>query len=144
MDISITATPDLGEIASIHSVCFDLPWNRQSMADVLAIAGTVAFVRQDKTGFAILRIVGDTAEIMTMAVLPFQRKQGIGSAMVLRMLEWSKEMTAQSMFLEVRKSNDAAKKLYEKFGFAEISRRKEYYHNADGTYEDAIVMKKSL
>lgn len=144
MDINITALPDCTELAAIHAMSFDLPWSKASLREVLAIPGTVAFVRPDRTGFAILRVIADTAEIMTMAVLPIARRRGIGGEMVADMLSWAQEQSAHSVFLEVRKNNHAARALYEKRGFAEISRRKDYYHNGDGSYEDAIVMKKSL
>lgn len=139
-----TVSLNVSELAVIHAACFPLAWSETSLAEVLAITGTTTFMMPDRTGFSILRVTGNEAEIMTMAVLPTHRRRGSGSILVADMLKCAQENAARSVFLEVRKNNKPARALYEKHGFVEISQRKGYYHNPDGTYEDAIVMKKSL
>lgn len=91
--------------------------------------------------FGLLRHIAGEAEILTLAVLPEQRKKGMGEALVHAMVLWAQEQHIRSMFLEVDECNEVARKLYEKKGFLVISKRNEYYQNTDGTLSHALVMK---
>jgi ribosomal-protein-alanine N-acetyltransferase len=89
--------------------------------------------RENKlAGYIGIEHVLDEAHIINLAVNPACRRQGIGEAMVRHVLQ-----NAKSFFLEVRKSNAAAVKLYEKIGFQVIDERKNYYVD---NQEDALVM----
>jgi len=92
-------------------------------------------------GFGLLRCLGDDAEILTLAVMPDFRRQGVGKAVVAAMAQWARERKAIAVFLEVKQGNAAAQDLYEKAGFKVISRRKDYYQREGGTREDAVVMR---
>ncbi|MFA4858532.1 MAG: ribosomal protein S18-alanine N-acetyltransferase [Candidatus Margulisiibacteriota bacterium] len=83
-------------------------------------------------GYIGIEHVLDEAHIINLAVNPLYRRRGIAAALVQHVLK-----DAKSFFLEVRKSNTAAIKLYEKIGFQVIDERKNYY--ADNQ-EDALVM----
>ena len=137
--IEMTALPDFALLSAIHQACFAQGWNQQAFSDLFNITGTLAFTA-DIAGFGILRLLVDEAEILTIAVLPEARRQGIGKTIFSSMLQWAKEKNVKSVFLEVAESNITAQELYKSAGFAIVSRRKNYYnHN-----EDAIVMQKSL
>ena len=77
-----------------------------------------------------------------MAVDPNQQGQGLGYELLTASLNLLKNNPIQ-IFLEVRESNTAAIKLYEKADFHQIDLRKNYYPKADGTREHAIIMVKS-
>ena len=83
-------------------------------------------------GYIGIEHILDEVHIVNLAVHPAYRRRGIAMTLVRSVLK-----SAKSFFLEVRKSNVAAIKLYEKMGFRVIDERKNYY--ADNG-EDALVM----
>ncbi len=86
-------------------------------------------------GFLVTRAVAaDEIEILNLAVADAHRRSGIGSALVQSVVEHFRG----DVFLEVRESNTAARKLYERLRFEEVSRRQEYYENPT---EACVVMK---
>lgn len=92
-------------------------------------------------GFIDFWITFEACQLTKLAVAKKARKQGIASEMIDFMVEEAEEQGCEAIFLEVRKSNLAAQKLYEKHDFLEINIRKEYYPD---NYEDAIVMGKVI
>ena len=93
------------------------------------------------TGILVGRQVVDEAEIFAVAVLPEQRRRGIGSALLLKALSEFRVRGVARVFLEVRESNINAIAFYKKHGFSETGRRKAYY---DDPEEDAVLMAKQL
>ena len=77
--------------------------------------------------------------MMNVAVHPDFRRQGIAEALVNGLVEHLKTMGSHCLTLEVRASNVPAISLYEKLGFSEIGRRKNYYRNPR---EDALILRK--
>lgn len=144
MRIESEHSPDVVALSVIHRDCFAPGWNEEAFAGLFSIPGTLAFVAHNNAGFGVLRVVGDEAEIITMAVLFRHRRSGVGKLIVDSMLHFAKACGVRTVFLEVRKSNIAAIELYRKFGFSEMSCRAGYYHNTDGSCEDAMVMKRAL
>jgi ribosomal-protein-alanine N-acetyltransferase len=92
-------------------------------------------------GDAGLLTVDETAQIVTVGVLPQARRQGIGRLLVRELVAEARRRDAEEVLLEVRVDNDAAKKLYESEGFSEIGRRPGYY---DHGRVDAVVMRHGL
>ena len=79
--------------------------------------------------------------VTNVAVHPSYRRQGVAEALLKEMERRAKEKSVTIFFLEVRQSNEAAKKLYEKLGYSPIGTRKRFYERP---VEDAIVMSKIL
>ena len=79
--------------------------------------------------------------ITNIAVHPDYRHQGIASSVLEKLVSHSCDNKLEFITLEVRESNINAIKLYEKFGFEEVGRRKNYYSN---NHETAILMTKYL
>lgn len=100
----------------------------------------VARINSEIVGFAGIKIILDTADIMNIAVKNNKRCLGIGSLLLSNLIDVAKQNSCNSIMLEVNENNIAAIRLYEKFDFERISFRKKYYNN---TY-DAIIMKKIL
>ena len=94
-------------------------------------------------GYAIVLNVLDESHLLDIGVVPAAQGQGLGRYFLGWLCERAKEHGADTFFLEVRPSNVAALRLYERFGFAEIGRRRGYYPAAEGR-EDAIVMRLAL
>jgi ribosomal-protein-alanine N-acetyltransferase len=92
------------------------------------------------SGFLVGRLAADEWEISNIAIEPGRQRTGLGSALLREFLKLAREQ-ARTVFLEVRASNLAARKLYQKLDFREIGRRKSYYHNPQ---EDAILLQLSF
>ncbi len=83
---------------------------------------------------------GVEADILTVAVLPEYRRQGIAREFMRQIEEWSHERGASAMMLEVEQSNESAIELYKSLGYMKISVRMDYY----GPGQDAFVMRKDF
>ena len=87
------------------------------------------------SGFLAYRKVGEgESEILNLAVAPEARRQGVATALVVEVVA----LEAGALFLEVRSSNVAARKLYQRLGFTEVGLRQSYYEDPP---EDGIVMR---
>lgn len=95
---------------------------------------------EEIVGFAGIVKIVDEIDIMNIVVKKSKRKLGIGSALLQKIIEVSKEQKANSITLEVNYKNEPAIALYQKFGFKQVGLRKKYYHNTD----DAILMTLSI
>jgi tRNA threonylcarbamoyl adenosine modification protein YeaZ/ribosomal-protein-alanine acetyltransferase len=84
--------------------------------------------------------VADVADIHTLTVVADQRRKGVGRELLKRLIDWARVKKAPAIMLEMRLGNDAARPLYESFGFIEISKRENYY----GPGLTAVVMRKEL
>lgn len=122
-------------LAELHSQCFDESWPATAIADVLSAAGGFAFVAlmQDETpaGFALARIVGDDAELLTLCVLSACRRRGLGALLLDGVMSRAGQIGARHLFLEVAETNDAARALYATRGFVAGRRRPDYYRAAN-------------
>jgi ribosomal-protein-alanine N-acetyltransferase len=87
-------------------------------------------------GFCGLSQCLDQGDILNIGVEPSARGKGIGSALLAAAIEQFRAVGGEKLFLEVRSSNTAAKALYEKFGFRQISIRRGYYRQPT---EDGLV-----
>lgn len=92
-------------------------------------------------GAALLEVLVPESELHSLAVLPGKRRQGLGAALLKSALNAARKRGAAEMFLEVRRSNQAAIVLYQQAGFTSLSVRRGYYSHPR---EDAIVMRKRL
>jgi ribosomal-protein-alanine N-acetyltransferase len=92
-------------------------------------------------GWAGIRVVGDTAEILTVGVVPQARRQGIGGRLLAILLDEARRRGAVEAFLEVRVDNAAAQQLYERARFVRVGIRRGYYA---GGRVDAVVMRRAI
>jgi ribosomal-protein-alanine acetyltransferase len=90
-------------------------------------------------GFLVARDLGPEWEIENVVIAASAQRRGLGPRLVQEVLNRAQTQGAQAVFLEVRESNQAARRLYSKLGFVESGRRKSYYGNPQ---EDALVYKK--
>jgi len=89
------------------------------------------------TGFIGVWMLPDEAHIVTIAVRDSHRRQGIGEMLLIAALDLAREKTQALVTLEVRVSNDAAIRLYEKYGFDQVGLRPRYYSD---NKEDAYIL----
>jgi len=90
--------------------------------------------------YAGIFFIADVADIHTITVVEQHRRKGIGRELLKRLIDWARVRKAEAIMLEMRLGNDAARPLYEQFGFSEVSRRENYY----GPGLTAVVMRKEL
>ncbi len=133
-----TMTP--AAMARLHAACFTSPrpWSEAEIADLLTVP--LVFAITESGGFAMGRAVVGEAELLTLAVDPGQRRQGIGAALVSGFLTEAKARKADRAFLEVNPDNAPAISLYLKAGFTVSGRRRGYYHPPTGPALDALIM----
>ena len=137
------ATPgDLDVLAKIHASSFDSPWDQNDLSGWLSHDhSSVVVCEQDDlpAGFAIATFAANQAELLTIAVSPQHRGQGIGVLLMNALDEQAATLGIESWFLEVAVDNRVAISLYERLGFRPNGRRKNYYKRPDGRV-DAVLM----
>ncbi|MBF0777060.1 ribosomal-protein-alanine N-acetyltransferase [Streptococcus azizii] len=126
---------------ALHAILVDVyrvsPWTMEQMERDLAQPDVVYYLaKQGGTilGFLAVQQLVEDWEILQLAVQKDAQGQGIAGYLLERL-----DSFLGTVFLEVRASNRRAKRLYQRYGFVEIGKRKDYYHNP---IEDAIVMKR--
>ncbi len=139
---------DLEQVLRIEEASFPSPWTREMFEAELRAP---SFARQrvlcvrdrDGTrrilGYACYWILFDELHILDLAVHPALRRRGLGSRLLEAILQEGAEARAARALLEVRASNEAAHKLYARYGFRPITVRKGYYRSPR---EDGWVMER--
>jgi len=144
MEIIEASAEYLDAIAELEIRAFAVPWSKKTFESAFA-ADTVSFFAAVEDGallgYACLMAVPPEGELMNIAVDDAYRGRGIGSALMEAVLEKASALGTESVYLEVRESNAAARHLYEKYGFSVIGRRRNYYRKP---VEDAILMAAGL
>lgn len=125
-------------MAAIHRACFAGPeqWGADAFAMQLALPGTFGLIASEG-GLLIGRAAAGEAEVLTLAVVPAQRRKGLGRALLRGAAHEALGRGARALFLEVSSGNRPARALYSEAGFFEIGRRAKYY--SGGT--DALVLR---
>ncbi|MGA7269716.1 MAG: ribosomal protein S18-alanine N-acetyltransferase [Acidimicrobiia bacterium] len=129
---------DLGEALDLERRTYSTPWSERVFRDELEAPGRTyikAVAGGSVVGYAGLMMVGEEAHITTVVVDPDHRGGGVGTRMVLQLVEVALGSGARSLTLEVRVSNRAAQALYRRFGMSPVGVRKKYYVD-----EDALIM----
>ncbi|MDX1976011.1 MAG: ribosomal protein S18-alanine N-acetyltransferase [Rickettsiales bacterium] len=129
-------------LTAIHQQCFTTYWNIEEFNDFFSVAGTYAHLAYapQPVGMMVYRQQVEQADIITIAVLPDYRRQGVAKALLANAMAHLQQLGVETVFLDVEHQNQAALAFYEGFGFRHIRRRKNYYRQKDGTYTDALVM----
>lgn len=141
--IRLMQAADVAAVAKIEKSVQSHPWTLKQFEDaVIAYQSTVIEQQGQVLGFCILQPVLDEANLLLMAIDPAQQGQGLGYQLLDASVAMLKNNPVQ-IFLEVRETNIAAIKLYEKSGFHQIDLRKNYYPGLNGTREHAIIMVKA-
>ena len=140
------AGPEAAEtLAALHAAAFDKPWSAADIAALIGGAGAYAVLAQDEAplGMVMSRILFEEAEILTLAVAPEARRRGVGLALVGAATGLARQGGASSLILEVGGDNPGAVVLYERTGFVQTGRRRDYYDRG-GRRIDALLMRLDL
>ncbi len=129
---------DLPAIVGIEQAVFSDPWSLEAFRRSLGGVVTVSVSDEAVVGYLVAHHASDFGEILNVAVHPDQRRHGIGWALVEDVLWRFAGEGVGLVFLEVRESNTAAQRLYQRMGFESVGKRSGYYREPK---EDAVVMR---
>lgn len=135
----------IDEVLEIEKLSFTDPWSREMFRSELEVGGgTYARmgVREGRlVGYLLAVLIEDEAHLGNLAVHPSERRSGVGQRLLDDLLGTARGSGITRITLEVRKSNENARKFYFRNDFIDVAMRKNYYRNP---HEDAIVMLRSL
>lgn len=131
---------DLDAVLKIEYAAFSHPWTRGIFADgIKSYDCWLMFEGSQQVGHGVVNVIIDEAHLLNITVKPESQGRGLGLRLLEHLMDRARELKARECFLEVRASNESAYRLYERYGFNEVGRRRGYYP-AVGGREDALVM----
>lgn len=139
------ALSDLEQVQIIEQQAHTHPWSEKLFLSNFGkrYFNHILSIQNGVAGYYVASYVAGEVTLLNIAIAPNLQGQGAGYRLMQHLIEQAKQLAQQEIWLEVRASNSAAIKLYQKLGFVEVDLRKEYYPTADGR-EDAIIMCKYL
>jgi ribosomal-protein-alanine N-acetyltransferase len=142
----VTDSDDLDAVAALEAASFTNPWTREMLERELrqsnvARVYVVRLPEHRVAAFCACWFVYDELHINTIAVTPELRRQGLATTLMQYLLEEAVSQGAHRALLEVRRSNDAAQRLYSSLGFTIAGIRRDYYTQP---VEDALVLSKDM
>jgi ribosomal-protein-alanine N-acetyltransferase len=138
----VSSPDDIDTVLAIEEAAFTNPWSRDMyLAELQNTGVSFLFLARDHAGEAIgfcsfWRVL-DELHINNLAVVPERRRAGVGAALLSRVIAEGAALGARRATLEVRRSNEPALRLYERFGFTLAGVRQAYYSQP---VEDALVL----
>ncbi|HKM27976.1 MAG: ribosomal protein S18-alanine N-acetyltransferase [Gammaproteobacteria bacterium] len=131
---------DLEQVVALEQQAFSHPWSHKLYVDALSSYECwMMYVDGQHVGHGVISQVLDEAHLLNIAIAVEQQGRGLGLQLLEHLMQRAIERGCVECFLELRASNQSAYRLYERFGFNEIGRRRDYYP-APGGHEDALVM----
>ena len=132
-------------MASAFGTQFGEAWTESQCLGVLSMPGSHLIIarRGSIVGFALCRIILDECELMLLAVAPEVQHLGIGRQLLTATIANASEAKVTSVFLEVRRGNEAIG-LYSSTGFVEVGQRRGYYRGKLGETFDALTYRLTL
>ena len=131
---------DLDDVIAIEESVYPYPWTRGIFHDCINV-GYLCRILQDKgkiVAYSIMSVAVEEAHLLTIVVPKNEQSKGYGKRMLNEMIRLAKEDAANTMYLEVRTSNESAIQLYHQRGFNELGIRNNYYPAEQGR-EDALI-----
>ncbi len=129
---------DVPAVATLEREIYPEPWSARVFFDELAQdSRSYLLATEDGQifGYGGVMLIDEDAHVTTLAVVPGMRRKRLGTRLLLALVEEAVDRGARHLTLEVRATNTNAQRLYERFGFSPVGKRKGYYAG-----EDAIVM----
>jgi len=131
---------DLPAVMAIESDIYAFPWTQGNFRDSLAAdyGCSICACNGELIGYAVLMLAADEAHLLNLSIAAARQRQGYGSLLLQRQCELARGRGARLIFLEVRPSNFAGLRLYERHGFQRVGLRRDYYPAPHGR-EDALI-----
>jgi len=143
--IQAASADDAALLGELHARAFTKAWSADEIAKLMQNTAVFAILSRDEAprGFVMAWAAAGDSELLTVAVVPEARRNGVGASLVTAAGVSALVRGAASMHLEVAEDNHAARALYAKLGYEEAGRRHAYYAGEGGAV-DAIVMRRNL
>lgn len=144
VEIGYMTEADVTAIEALERACFSEPWSEKSLRESLANPRyRILTAKADGRliGYVSTFLVADEMNIANVAVDSEFRRQGVGKRLMDSAVILAKQNRMTTIYLEVRKSNEAAQELYRKVGFERGGVRKNFYDNPK---EDGLIMRMDL
>lgn len=134
---------DVEAVLAIEQRAYEFPWSRGNFIDSLS-AGYLAQVLRSADGtllgyFLAMQGVAEL-HLLNITVLPECQGQGLARLMLDALQTLARAHGCEQIWLEVRQGNERARRVYARYGFAEVGLRRAYYPAAEGRREDAVLM----
>jgi ribosomal-protein-alanine N-acetyltransferase len=137
----IMTADHVAQVAQLEKLCFADPWSESSITSELNNPLSLWLVAEEDgcvLGYIGSQTVMGEADMMNVAVHPEYRRRGIAQALVNGLIDALRCNDVTSLTLEVRATNEPAKRMYEKLGFQQVGVRKNYYRHPR---EDALILR---
>jgi [ribosomal protein S18]-alanine N-acetyltransferase len=141
--LGVLSETNLAAVLEIERSAYAFPWTEGIFRDCIK-AGYSGWVLSDRgaeglLGYAVMSMAVGEAHILNLAVDPTRRRQGLARFLLAHLLQVARAAHCTIALLEVRRSNKAALRLYQTFGFQQIGTRRGYYPGHEQR-EDAFVL----
>ena len=132
---------DVDAVAAVEATAYSFPWTRGNFIDSLAVGYAAELLEADDqlVGYFVAMAGVDELHLLNITVAPALQGQGYGSLLLHRVQALARRLQLPRLLLEVRGSNERARGLYLRRGFADVGLRRGYYPATQGR-EDALVM----
>ena len=146
---------DLASVMAIERASFSDPWSTESFetsltlerfrflvaesAEQVSVGQTSSSGAPRLAGYVIALLLGSEGEVADLAVDPEMRGQGVGARLLDAVLDQARSDGVRTFYLEVRESNESARRLYHSRSFVVVGRRRGYYQQPP---EDALVLRR--
>ncbi|MGD9773923.1 ribosomal protein S18-alanine N-acetyltransferase [Diaphorobacter sp.] len=136
------APAQLDAVLAIEQSAYTHPWTRGNFLDALASGYQAQMLMADGQilGYFIAMRGVDEVHLLNITVAPAFQRQGWAHVMLDALALWARGQGAHMVWLEVRMSNERARRIYETHGYRRVGERKRYYPAEGGQREDAVVM----
>lgn len=151
---------DLDAVHAVEVSAYAHPWSRRNLRDSLQSGHPSVMLLAEPLpeerhlplrpdgrlllGYLVAMPGVDEVHLLNITVAPAHQRQGWARFMLDALALWSRGQGAQWLWLEVRQSNAPARRLYTRYGFAEVGVRRGYYPLTHQQREDAVVMSLNL
>ena len=136
---------DLAAVLAIEQAAYEFPWTRTIFRDCLRVGYSCWVLERDGLidAYGVMSVAAGESHILNLCVFPGSQGLGYGTIILDFLLDEAQKLNADTAFLEVRPTNQIARRLYDQSGFNEVGIRRNYYTAKYGR-EDAIIMARSL
>lgn len=134
---------DISIVTMIEQRSYAHPWSAELLTDCVKVGLDCWVIEEagEVKGFAIVGVEGEDSHLMNICIDPQARRQSYGEMLLCFLLDYSRDKGKESFYLEVKPTNLAAIKLYQKHGFIQEAIVENYYQEGDEP-EDALVFRK--
>jgi [ribosomal protein S18]-alanine N-acetyltransferase len=142
--ISEAVETDAESLAALYASALAPGWSASELAACCGDANRALLKAAEGErlhGFVLLQFAADEAEILAFAVAREVRRLGCAASLMRAAINLCASRFTTCIYLEVAETNEPARKLYEKFAFSAVARRKDYYRSASSAPETALIMK---